>query len=50
MVKEIGCWVCGCCFSVAVGSLPREKKTLLMGEGDAATQGKGQCVAGLWDR
>ena len=43
VVKEIGCWVCRCCFSVAVGSLPREKKTLLMGEGDAATQGKGLC-------
>ncbi|KAL3598457.1 hypothetical protein D5086_006375 [Populus alba] len=38
----VGLWWC---FSVAIGSWLREKKALLMGEGGAATQGKGQCVS-----
>jgi hypothetical protein len=47
-----GSWACccRCCFSIALGSRSREKKVLLMGEGVAATQGKGQCVVGsVWE-
>jgi hypothetical protein len=47
-----GSWACccRCCFSIAFGSRSREKKVLLMGEGVAATQGKGQCVVGsVWE-